>query len=373
VADIIVAWSVLQHFYPYFDVVDTDWDAVLEASLRRSLAGRTAEDYAAALEGLVSALRDGHGMAAGVRPVPRGQLPIRVEWIEDQVVVVASRTDDIHMGDVIERLDDLDARALVNEAASRTSGSERWRRWRVLPAFGAGADGSVASLRVRGDEGTRTVQVTRTPTAPPPEDRPEPIARIGGNVRYVDLSRATIEAFRIQAPELAAAAGVVFDLRGYPNGTHLALTYLSDQPLQSAFWRVPQTIRPDREGDLSYRESRWNLPPSRPRLRGRIAFLTDGRAISYAESVMGIVEHYKLGEIVGEATAGANGNVNVIPLPSGARVAFTGMRVVKHDGSQHHLIGIQPTVPLTRTIAGVRAGRDELLERAVAIVTGGGR
>jgi hypothetical protein len=30
-------------------------------------------------------------------------------------------------------------------------------------------------------------------------------------------------------------------------------------------------------------------------------------------------------------------------------------------------------VPLTRTIAGVRAGRDELLERAVAIVTGGGR
>jgi len=373
VADIIVAWNVLQHFYPYFDVVDTDWQAVLKESLQRSLAGRTADDFAAALEWLVSELEDGHGMVAGVRRVSRGQLPVRVEWIEDQVVVVASRVEDIRLGDVIERLGDEDAREVVNEAASRTSGSERWRRWRVLPTFGAGDEGSVATLRVRGDGGSRTVEVTRTAEAPPPEDRPDPIAEIGNGISYVDLSRATIEAFRARAPELAAAAGVIFDLRGYPNGTHLALTYLTDQPLQSAFWRVPQIIRPDREGDPSYRESRWNLPPSQPRFGGRIVFLTDGRAISYAESVMGIVEHYELGEIVGEATAGANGNVNVIPLPSGARIAFTGMRVVKHDGSQHHLVGIQPTVPLSRTIAGVRAGRDELLERAMTIVTGGGR
>jgi hypothetical protein len=46
------------------------------------------------------------------------------------------------------------------------------------------------------------------------------------------------------------------------------------------------------------------------------------------------------------------------------------MRVVKHDGSQHHLVGIQPTIRVTRTIAGVRAGRDEFLERALAVIRG---
>ena len=49
------------------------------------------------------------------------------------------------------------------------------------------------------------------------------------------------------------------------------------------------------------------------------------------------------------------------------RIFWTGMRVVKHDGSRHRLVGIQPTVPMTRTIPGVREGRDELLEKALEI------
>jgi len=44
------------------------------------------------------------------------------------------------------------------------------------------------------------------------------------------------------------------------------------------------------------------------------------------------------------------------------------MKVYKHDGSQHHLIGIQPTVPAVRTIQGVREGRDELFEKALEII-----
>ncbi len=44
------------------------------------------------------------------------------------------------------------------------------------------------------------------------------------------------------------------------------------------------------------------------------------------------------------------------------------MRVVKHDGSQHHLIGIQPTVPATRTIRGLAEGRDEFLEIALELI-----
>jgi C-terminal processing protease CtpA/Prc len=46
------------------------------------------------------------------------------------------------------------------------------------------------------------------------------------------------------------------------------------------------------------------------------------------------------------------------------------MKVLKQDGSRHHGVGIQPTVPCSRTKAGVAAGRDEQLERALAIVRG---
>ena len=99
-----------------------------------------------------------------------------------------------------------------------------------------------------------------------------------------------------------------------------------------------------------------------------ISSIIDGRAISYAESCMGIIEHYELGEIVGGPTAGTNGNINPCELPGGYRIIWTGMKVLKHDGSQHHGIGILPTIPVSRTIKGVTEGRDELLERAIEAV-----
>ncbi len=64
-----------------------------------------------------------------------------------------------------------------------------------------------------------------------------------------------------------------------------------------------------------------------------------------------------------------NGAINNISLPGGYTLRFTGMRVQKHDGSRHHGVGILPIVPVTRTYAGVAAGRDELLERAIEVVS----
>jgi C-terminal processing protease CtpA/Prc len=105
-----------------------------------------------------------------------------------------------------------------------------------------------------------------------------------------------------------------------------------------------------------------------PRLFGKIAFLTDASAVSYAESILGIVEAYRLGEIVGSPTAGTNGNMNSCVLPGGYRVSWTGMRVVKHDGSEHHGVGIRPTIPISYTMKGIAEGRDEFLERALEVV-----
>ena len=57
-------------------------------------------------------------------------------------------------------------------------------------------------------------------------------------------------------------------------------------------------------------------------------------------------------------------------LPGGYTVVFTGMQVLKHDGTTHHGIGTKPTVPVHRTIAGVAAKRDEVLEKAISVVGG---
>lgn len=214
-----------------------------------------------------------------------------------------------------------------------------------------------------------SLEAVRTHTERLERRRPGSFSEIVPAVMYVDLSSAEMTAIEPRLGELAAARAVIFDLRGYPKGNHDILRHLTSETMRSARWQVPQTIYPDRQRLAGYNEEgRWTLEPKAPRLRGRIVFLTGGGAISYAESVMGIVEHYKLGTIVGGRTAGANGNVNAISLPGGFRLTFTGMRVVKHDGSQHHLVGIEPNVQVEPTLAGARAGRDEVLEKALEVI-----
>ena len=69
---------------------------------------------------------------------------------------------------------------------------------------------------------------------------------------------------------------------------------------------------------------------------------------------MATVENYRLGEIVGAPTAGTNGDINSFTVPAGYQITWTGMIVLKHDGSQHHGVGILPTVRVSRTRAGER-------------------
>ena len=130
--------------------------------------------------------------------------------------------------------------------------------------------------------------------------------------------------------------------------------------------------RPDRK-QVRFAFDAWHVAPEAPRITAKVAFLADGRAISYAESYLGVVEHHRLAEIVGAPTAGTNGNVNPFTLPGGYQVVWTGMKVLKQDGSRHHGVGILPTIPAARTLAGVRAGRDEVLEAGIAAVKVGSR
>ena len=162
----------------------------------------------------------------------------------------------------------------------------------------------------------------------------------------------------------------MFDLRGYPAGNYLILTHPLSAPDTSRWMQIPRIIYPDHERAAGFQLEGWGLQPAVPHIAGRVVFLTDGRAISYAESVMGFVEGDRLATIVGQPTAGTNGNVDPFSVPGGYTIQWTGMRVVKHDGTQQHLVGVRPTVRVERTRHAVIAGRDEVLEAGLRLAEG---
>jgi hypothetical protein len=57
-----------------------------------------------------------------------------------------------------------------------------------------------------------------------------------------------------------------------------------------------------------------------------------------------------------------------VVLPGGIRANFTGLEVRHGDGGPLQRIEIQPHIHVEPTIQGIRQGRDEVLEAAVAFV-----
>ena len=368
-ADVVVAWNVYRHFYPYWREVGVDWDGRLLSYLNAASMAATRSEELDALRQLVADVRDGHGRVADqTRREPLGVLPFQLAMIENRVVVSASRTADAPVGSVITTIEGVPAAQRVARDMLLWSGTAQWRSVQALQGVVTGTKGSTASLTLDSGNGARAVSIQRGDGPPAAETRPEQISQLGPDVWYVDLTRARWSEVQARLGALQGAAALVFDMRGYPTDAGAAiLPHLLSAPETDRWMHVPKLVGPFGEtaGMLSLG---WNIKPAAPHLGARVAFLTDGRAISYAESVMGYVASHHLGTIVGATTAGTNGNVASFVVPGGFVVAFTGMQVTQHDGSSHHLVGISPDVPVVPTVNGLRAGRDEVLDRAVALL-----
>lgn len=379
-ADVIITWNVFQHFYPYFDIVDVNWDSELTYTLQEALSDRNQEDFWYTLSRLVAALQDGHaGRALGKPPSSKASLPLRVDWIENRVVVIASaESSEVRPGDIIVSIDGVKAEDVLSHYEQYISGSPQWKRYRVLSSglFGSGEPGTKVTLIVKRVDKTFEMKIERNRPGmairlSKPESRTpiSSIEEIQEGIYYVNLLKVGAKEIDETIDILAKARGVVFDFRGYPriDITRIICHLLREKDSSDAWMRTPKIIYPDFE-NVNYEKEGWGLQPKEPHIEGKVVFLTNAGALSAAESYLSFVEHYKLGVIVGQPTAGVNGDVNRFTLPGKYQIDWTGLKVVKHDGSQHHVIGIQPTVPVERTIQGVITGRDEFLEKALEII-----
>jgi hypothetical protein len=370
-ADVVVAWNVFRHFYPYWAEAGVDWEQRLAPQLRVSAAASTRDERRDALRLLVADARDGHGRVADtLDATQRAALPVRFDVVEEQIVVSASEeADSVPVGALVREIGGVASHVRLATEMRLVSGAEQWRRARALLDLAMGPKGEATLLAFDAGDGRREATLRYTERQPPLEQRPPELAQLPGDVLYVDLTRATTSLVTASLERLAAARGIVFDLRGYPtDGGKLILPHLLAESESDRWMHVAKLVGPF-GSSAGWHGLGWDLEPRSPRFTGKIVFLTDGRAISYAESVMGYVRDRKLATIVGGPTAGTNGNVATFNLPGGFRVGFTGMRVTRHDGeSPFHLLGVEPNIPAARTLSGLRAGRDEVLERGLAVI-----
>jgi len=132
-AAVMIAWNVFEHFYPYFDMVRTDWKEALGPFLSEAAEDKDAHAFRSTLQKLTVLLQDGHGYLAGPGGSPRFVPPVIWTWADGQIVARAVFGGvDIRPGDALLSIDGRPATDVLREKETLTPGSTvqclRYRR-----------------------------------------------------------------------------------------------------------------------------------------------------------------------------------------------------------------------------------------------------
>jgi hypothetical protein len=236
----------------------------------------------------------------------------------------------------------------------------------------------VATLTVRGlKEEEKVLRMARKSRYPARGNawRSGPVLRMfPGNIGYADLDRLSGLDVERMFNKFRNTRAIIFDVRGYPQGTAWSIAPRLSEKGQVVAARFDRPLAMFPEGHLKdiTREVTHDtflqiLPPkSGWRYQGKTVMLIDERTISQAEHTGLFFEAANGTRFVGSPTAGADGDVTNFTVPGGITVTFSGEGVRHADGRQLQRIGLIPDLEVRPTITAIRAGRDEVLERAVA-------
>lgn len=372
-------WNIIEYWAPYRDQLDEDWDKVLRESIAPVALAQDRASHELAMIALIARIHDTHTnlwSSLQVRPpVGRCQLPVRVRFIEGRATVSAHLGEDaaattgLKIGDTIEAIGGVPIDALLQSWKPYFAASNEPTRLRDMAAVLTKGDCGPVQLTVRQDGAPREVSLTRVPRKglkiPTTNDRAgDTFQLLGKDVAYIKLSSIKSADIPGYMEKAAHTKGLIVDIRNYPSAfVPFALgQYLVDKPTPFARFTM---------GDLGNPGGfKWGkvvaLYPQAARYTGKVMILVDEISQSQSEYTAMALRAAPRARVVGSTTAGADGNASWIPLPGGLRTMISGIGVFYPDKRPTQRIGIVPDIEVKPTIEGIRAGRDEVLEAAIA-------
>ncbi|WP_163636614.1 S41 family peptidase [Flagellimonas sediminis] len=370
--NVISTYNVFQHFFPYFDVLGIDWQKELRSAIVQSFDDSSKTEHIITLRKFTAPLKDGH-ISVNTIGEKKGNYypPISWEWIQNKLTIthIWDNSLKLKVGDEVTKINGQDSKEYFDEIESRISaGTKGWLRHKSEIESLRGQKNLKFTIEVNGKE----IELTRGMHVYDQNKGFNPYERFENNIHYLNLTLLDWETIEYLLPDLEESNGIICDLRGYPNGQQKFINHLLKKADTAKGWlRIPKIVLPNQKNITDFVEGDWNemMIPAQPYLGDKIiVFITDGSAISYAESIMGFVKGYNLATIVGQPTAGTNGNFNTFTLPGDIEINWTGMQVLKLDGTPLHGIGILPDVYMEKTVEGIINGKDEFLDKALELV-----
>ncbi|CEG26186.1 S41 family peptidase [Bacillus sp. B-jedd] len=371
-AGIISSWNMLAHFHPAFtNMPYEEVNGQLGISLKNAANNKTREDYIETLSSLMLTTNDGLATFSFPDQVNvYRRLPFVADLVDGQIVItVAPQYGEFKTGDIIETINGEDSKSYIESLAKTLPGSPQFKLWSAIDSV----LGNMETKIVYSHDGhKREVSFTERDLHYIDEfNRTGNYGVLGNGIYYINSAMNAIPVLDSNREELIHAKGIIIDLRtsGLDDFSYAKIKDLiTNKPAKSPAERVMRVIYPYRKDVTSEEMPSPDSTLADETFKGKVVFLSYGGTIGRAEHFLTYVKENQLGTIVGQPTAGASGTYQSFPITLNLHGIMTGAEPFSREGYSTYAVGVEPDIPVVRTMEGVRNGVDEYIEKALEMI-----
>ncbi|WP_019539042.1 S41 family peptidase [Proteiniphilum acetatigenes] len=377
-------WNMIQYFFPNKHLTDKNWNDVLKEYIPLFLSAKNELEYELVSIQVIGEVNDTHANLWGGKDKVeelRGNMyaPFKVRFIEEKLVVTdyynpeLKESAGLEIGDVITHIDGKTTELIVDSLKKYYPASNEAARLRDISADLLRSQNQVVNVKYVSSGQIKQKELILYPRANLNMyhwyrvNKDEKCYKLlDGNIGYVTLASINNEDVPVIKETFKDTKGIIIDIRNYPSAfmPFSLAPYFVSSPTPFVKFTNGNINNP---GEFTF-SSDLNIPGTEEIYQGKLVVLVNELTQSSAEYT---AMSFRAGEnttIVGSTTAGADGNVSTIVLPGGLRTMISGIGVYYPDGKETQRIGIVPDVKIEPTINGIKAGRDEVLEKAIEII-----
>ncbi|KAF7781084.1 hypothetical protein PRUB_b0193 [Pseudoalteromonas rubra] len=378
-------WSEIQHFWPYFEQIEVNWQQAL-GRLLKACAAETQFERAKAIQREFKKLQDNHVyiyFPDGYQPKNTYEYPFRVRWVEDKAVVTGiSETESqlLEIGDELIAINDESFASMVDDRASWLARSEHISAYSATLLLNYTALNDPIRAEFRKADGS-SVQVEATPIPvgeanytihhPVVPRESSVVTELEEGLWQLSLYNLTQENLEEAKLQLQKARAVVLDLRHYPRdflAWHEGLSWFIKQPVTNhtlyEYWQKGPGRRANYQLPLPS-----TIEVSTSPLHVPVIALSSKTARSQTEYALTFVKEAGI-PVLGVPTSGINGDYMPASYFSsdpngGVTLIYTGLRADNADGSALIARGVQPDIYVPRTLDSIIVNEDNQLMAAI--------
>lgn len=373
-------WNVIEYYFPYIYVMDESWHDLLDEFIPKIVEANDRQGFELVLLEMTAHLHDLHtGIVI--------QNTLQDFWGEYLAPVNLIRTKEgewivckvfgncpLQVGDVILGLDGTEVKKIEKNREKYLSVPNEKKLYQGMALYLLRSKSNTMDITILRNEKEETYTVTGTKQYTnlswKEEKSHEILEKNIGVINPSSIPEGDTESVVSQIMnDLCNTDGLIIDLRQYPSdpNMHMFLSmYLQKKGTVYSVMTIPSQSVP---GTFINRKiSSIGVATGAFYYEKPVVLLMDERSMSSSEfSIM----HLRTGDhvvVIGSSSAGVDGNVTELPLPNGNHLRFTSFGVYTPEMGQTQRVGLAPDIEVHPTIEGIKEGRDELMEAAIAYI-----